>query len=65
MELGSGLLLLKGATMTSVAERHGVTRADISKRTIEFCNEMGLDPSHSMRSLKDRETYALTNRTRL
>jgi len=65
MAIGSGLLLRQGKSMTYVAEKYGVTRADISKRVIEFCDEMGLPPSHSMRSVADRETYALTNKGRL
>ncbi|MBP72827.1 MAG: hypothetical protein CMA70_04505 [Euryarchaeota archaeon] len=54
--LASGLSYL-GDSQQEIATRHGVTRAAVSKRCVEFCNAIGLDPSRAMRSLDAREAY--------
>jgi hypothetical protein len=62
--LGAGVLLENNRPMTSVAEKLGVTKAAVSKRVIDYCDANGLPPSIYMRSVANRETYALTNRPR-
>lgn len=62
MALACGLLLREGTTMTDLSRKYGVTKADISKSAVEFCEKMGLPPSHVMLSEADREKYKLTNR---
>ncbi len=62
MALSCGLLLREGTTMTDVAKKYGVTKADISKSAVEFCERLGLPPSHVMLSEESRERYKITNR---
>jgi hypothetical protein len=64
MALGAGILLEDKATMTRIADKYGFTKQALSKRVVKFCDEHNLPPSCYMRSKKDRETYALTNRPR-
>ena len=54
--LASGLSYL-GDSQQEIATRHGVTRAAVSKRCVEFCNAIGLEPSRAMRSVEAREAY--------
>ena len=46
-----------GDSMTTIARRHNVTRAAVSKRCVEFTRALRLDPCRAMRSLKARESY--------
>lgn len=62
MALACGLLLREGTTMTDLARKYGVTKADISKSAVEFCEKMNLPPSHVMLSEADREKYKMANR---
>ena len=62
MALSCGLLLRQGATITSVAKKYGVSKQDISKSGIEFCEKVGLPPSHVMLSEDARERYAISNK---
>jgi hypothetical protein len=41
-----------GDSMTEIGRRHGVTRAAVSKRCIEFAEALGLDSSRAMRKRK-------------
>ncbi len=54
--LASGLSYL-GDSQQEIATRHGVTRAAVSKRCVQFCEAIGLEPSRAMRSLEAREAY--------
>jgi hypothetical protein len=63
--IGTGYMLRMRISIRDLAKKYGLTPAAISKRAIEFCDETGLPPSGCMRSLDDRETYAMTNRTRI
>jgi hypothetical protein len=65
MALGAGVILENDMTMTRLAQRHGLTKAAISARVVRFVDENRLPPSSYMRSEKDREKYALTNRPRV
>lgn len=46
-----------GDSITSIARRHGVTRAAVSKRCVELTHKLLLVPSRTMRSLTARESY--------
>lgn len=61
MALGTGYILNQGDNVTRIAMKHGLTKQAVSKRVIRFCDDNRLPPSVYMRSLKDRETYRLTN----
>lgn len=62
--LGSGIILADKTGVRALARKHGLTPAAISKQVIKFNERFGLQPSQYMRSVKDRETYRLTNRPR-
>lgn len=46
-----------GCSMTEIAERHGITRAAVSKRCVELTELLDLKPSRAMRSLTARKRY--------
>jgi hypothetical protein len=52
-----GLCAYNGESMTSIAKRHGVTRAAVSKRCVDITRQLNLPPSRAMRSEKARKTY--------
>ncbi|NDD52806.1 hypothetical protein EBZ39_02830 [bacterium] len=54
-----------GDSMTEIASRHGITRAAVSKRCVEFCIALNLKPSRAMRSVKARESYKKARLRRL
>ena len=54
--LASGLAY-SGASMTEIAQRHGITRAAVSKRCVELTELLNLRPSRAMRSLTARKSY--------
>lgn len=62
MALSCGLLLREGATITDVARKHGVSKQDISKSVVAFCEKIGLPPSHVMLPEAARERYAMANK---
>jgi DNA-directed RNA polymerase specialized sigma24 family protein len=47
-------LAYDGDSMTEIAERHGVTRAAVSKRCVELTIALNLKPSRAMRPLSAR-----------
>jgi hypothetical protein len=50
-------LCYTGDSMTTIAHRHGVTRAAVSKRCISLSTALNLPPSRAMRSLPARDSY--------
>jgi hypothetical protein len=58
-----GLSAYNGESMTMIANRHGVTRAAVSKRCVDITNQLNLTPSRAMRSEKARKIYR-TSRTK-
>ena len=52
-----GLSAYNGESMTSIAKRHGVTRAAVSKRCVDMTQQLNLPPSRAMRSEKARKIY--------
>ena len=54
--LASGLSY-SGASETEIAQRHGITRAAVSKRCVELTELLDLRPSRAMRSLTARKSY--------
>jgi hypothetical protein len=63
-----GLCAYNGESMTTIAKRHGVTRAAVSKRCVDITRQLNLPPSRAMRSEKARKIYRSsqirTNRSR-
>ena len=64
LALVSGVSFL-GDSMTAIAQRHGVTRAAVSKRCVELTEKLGVLPSRAMRSLTARVAYARARHQRL
>ena len=62
MALACGLLLREGATITDVARKYGVSKQDISKSGVAFCEKVGLPPSHVMLPEAARERYKISNK---
>ena len=58
-------LVYCGDSMTSIAKRHNVTRAAVSKRCLELTLGLNLNPSRAMRSLLAREQYFLARQDHL
>lgn len=52
----------QGMSQTAIADRHGVTRAAVSKRCVELTEKLGLPPSRAMKSEASREVYAEAQR---
>lgn len=44
-----------GRSMSDIAKKHKVTRAAVSKRCVDLCNDFGIDPVMALRSKKGRE----------
>ena len=57
LALACGMTIMEGESMTSIAKRHSVTRAAVSRRCVDITKKLNLGPSRSMRSLKARATY--------
>lgn len=57
LAVACGLTTLEGESMTSIARRHGVSRAAVSKRCVDITEKLNLPPSRSMRSPKARKVY--------
>ncbi len=52
-----------GESMSSIAKRHCVTRAAVSKRCVQLTQELRMMPARSMRSLTARNAYRATQKT--
>ena len=50
-------LAYTGSSMTEIAQRHGISRAAVSKRCVELTELLDLPPSRAMRSLTARKSY--------
>ena len=57
LAIALGLRVYAGDSMTEVANRHGITRAAVSKRCVDITTRLNLPPSRAMRSEKARKTY--------
>jgi len=57
MAVACGLTTMQGESMTSIAKRHGVSRAAVSKRCVDITEKLNLPPSRTMRSSKARTVY--------
>ena len=62
--LGAGVILADDSTQRKIGEKHGLTRAAVSKRVLAFCDANGLPPSIYMKPAAARGVYALTNQPR-
>ena len=52
-----GLSAYNGESMTSIATRHGISRAAVSKRCVDITTRLNLSPSRAMRSELARKIY--------
>ena len=57
LAIALGLRVYAGDSMTETANRHGITRAAVSKRCVDITTRLNLPPSRAMRSEKARKTY--------
>jgi len=57
LAVACGLTTLQGESMTSIAKRHGLSRAAVSKRCVDITEKLNLPPSRSMRSRAARKSY--------
>ena len=57
LAIALGLRVYAGDSMTEIANRHGITRAAVSKRCVDITNRLNLQPSSAMRSKRARQTY--------
>ncbi len=57
LAIALGLRVYAGDSMTEIANRHGVTRAAVSKRCVDITTRLNLQPSRAMRSKRARQTY--------
>ena len=57
LAVACGLSTMQGESMTSIAKRHGVSRAAVSKRCVDITEKLNLPPSRAMRSSKARKVY--------
>jgi hypothetical protein len=57
LAIALGLRVYAGDSMTEIANRHGITRAAVSKRCVDITNRLNLQPSRAMRSKRARQTY--------
>lgn len=48
----------EGMSETEIAARHGVSRAAVSKRCVEFAKKLNLPPSRAMKSEASRDVYS-------
>ena len=61
--LATGMLNEGDLTMTKVAKRHGMTKANVSRRVLQIADKLDMEPSTLMKPKKDRLQYSLTNGT--
>lgn len=52
-----GLSAYNGESMTDIANRHGISRAAVSKRCVDIVTRLNLPPSRAMRSARARKIY--------
>jgi hypothetical protein len=57
LAVACGLTTLQGESMTSIAKRHGISRAAVSKRCVDITEKLSLPPSRAMRSRAARKSY--------
>jgi hypothetical protein len=57
LAIALGLSAYEGETMTEIAQRHGITRAAVSKRCVDITERLNLPPSRAMRSTRARRIY--------
>ena len=62
MALGAGVILADGVTQTKLAAKHGLTRAAMSKRVVQFCEAHGLPASAYMKPNAARASYEMSAR---
>jgi hypothetical protein len=64
LAIAFGMHIGEGRSLEEIAKSHGITKQALSKRAIRICNELGLQPSPLMRSVKSRDSYRIKQRQR-
>lgn len=57
LAVACGLTTLQGESMSSIAKRHGISRAAVSKRCVDITEKLNLPPSRAMKTKKARLAY--------
>jgi hypothetical protein len=57
LTIALGLRVYSGDSMTTIAKRHGISRAAVSKRCVDITERLKLPPSRAMRSEHARKIY--------
>lgn len=57
LSIALGLRVYAGDSMTTIAKRHGISRAAVSKRCVDIIERLKLPPSRAMRSEQARKIY--------
>jgi hypothetical protein len=57
LTIALGLRVYSGDSMTTIAKRHGISRAAVSKRCVDIIERLKLPPSRAMRSEQARKIY--------
>lgn len=63
LAMACGFTTLEGESMTSLAARHGVSRAAVSKRCVDIGQKLNLPPSRTMRSQTAKRVYRKIQKT--
>ena len=61
VSLAAGLFSGKPTTMTQIAKRYGMSRANVSRMVLRISDRLGMQPSAAMKPASCRETYGMTN----
>jgi hypothetical protein len=64
IDFATGMNVQGSITEQMIADQHGLTRAAVSKRCIQLCEEFAIPPSAGMRSQKTRAKYRQRQRGR-
>jgi len=54
LSLACGLSNYSGESMSTIARKHGISRAAVSKRCVDMIESLGLPPSRAMRQAAHR-----------
>jgi hypothetical protein len=57
LDVAFGLSMWEGASQTTIAGDHDVTKANVSKISVGICNQYGIPPSRGMKPVSARESY--------
>lgn len=59
--LATGMFSGQPQTMTAIARKHGMSKANVSRRVLEISDRLGMQPSTNMKPKATRLEYTRTN----